>query len=758
MRRFRRIAMRTSSQLALFASAVALAACGTPSTPDAGPDVVDASVDTMRDGFDASDARGDSADEGVDVHDATSITDVPDVEHEDALDASDAVDTLVADDVRDALDEDGETVDAAPPADAAGDVPSDSSAESCMGTVCDGTCIDTQSDVNHCGDCTTVCPAPTNALRIAACTAGTCGSACNPASTVCTVSSTHPTIQAAVDDVCCLTIEVPAGTYLERLTVARDVTIHGSGAASTFVDGGGAGSVLQHTAGVVTVSSLTLQNGQGAAGGGAITYADLTLDAVTVTGNTATNTGGGVAAARNASLTLQNGTIVENNNAPNGGGGLSATMATVRLTTGSRVRNNHAVGGLLVGGGGGIFATGGTLVLDASFVENNTATYTGSASVPVASGGGIYSSATVTTLTNGSGVSGNSVSVMGTPAQCNAIGGGIFIGGAALSVSDSSISNNTVTCDVAGGTSSAIADARGGGVNCMTGSAQFTRATIAGNAATVTSTGGSTVYARGAGFFGAFQCAPDVTESTIDANEGNATATSASAGNLTVTGGGICVLGQGTSGQGTVLRRSTVSRNTLSAASSSSASMSGSVNGGGIYVVGMGATPEGLVVVNSTVSGNTITASGSLQSGGGGVFLAQGSALLASATVTNNTAPRDAGLSYGSPVATATVRNTILAGNVGGDCPSTSVSQGYNVWNGCTATGVLTGNVASAMPGLAPLADNGGPTMTHALSTGSPAIDGGDPAGCRDETGTVLTVDQRGHARSGRCDVGAFEQ
>jgi hypothetical protein len=51
--------------------------------------------------------------------------------------------------------------------------------------------------------------------------------------------------------------------------------------------------------------------------------------------------------------------------------------------------------------------------------------------------------------------------------------------------------------------------------------------------------------------------------------------------------------------------------------------------------------------------------------------------------------------------------------------------------------------------------------MTRALLAGSPAIDGGNPAGCTDPTGGLLTADQRALTRpdSGetRCDIGAFE-
>ena len=58
-----------------------------------------------------------------------------------------------------------------------------------------------------------------------------------------------------------------------------------------------------------------------------------------------------------------------------------------------------------------------------------------------------------------------------------------------------------------------------------------------------------------------------------------------------------------------------------------------------------------------------------------------------------------------------------------------------------------------------PLADNGGSTETHALLTGGPAIDAGNPAGCTDEAGMPLLTDQRGEPRpfGPACDIGAFE-
>jgi len=62
-----------------------------------------------------------------------------------------------------------------------------------------------------------------------------------------------------------------------------------------------------------------------------------------------------------------------------------------------------------------------------------------------------------------------------------------------------------------------------------------------------------------------------------------------------------------------------------------------------------------------------------------------------------------------------------------------------------------TGVEISADPNLGPLQDNGGPTPTHALQTGSPAVDAG--------FNRCLATDQRGVGRpqGPRCDTGAFE-
>jgi hypothetical protein len=122
-----------------------------------------------------------------------------------------------------------------------------------------------------------------------------------------------------------------------------------------------------------------------------------------------------------------------------------------------------------------------------------------------------------------------------------------------------------------------------------------------------------------------------------------------------------------------------------------------------------------------------------------------------------------------------TLRNSIVANNLvkgqSNDCFGTFTSDGYNFISDDTcfaspSTGDQIGTVSMPIdPLLGPLAFNGGPTQTRALAPLSPAVDGGNPGGCRDGTGTLLPVCQRGLPRTvdgngdgtAVCDIGAFE-
>jgi len=167
-----------------------------------------------------------------------------------------------------------------------------------------------------------------------------------------------------------------------------------------------------------------------------------------------------------------------------------------------------------------------------------------------------------------------------------------------------------------------------------------------------------------------------------------------------------------------------------------------------------------LTMTNSTVTDNL--ASGS----GGGIHnLKKGTSdpvplTLVNSTVTENTAV-DGGGVYNSG-GTVQLVNTIVAKNTastGPDCSGDLASLGHNLIGfdfGCNFAakgGDLVGMLGDFIdPLLGPLQDNGGPTETHALLEGSPAIDAGDNISCPE-------TDQRDIARpqGSVCDIGAFE-
>jgi cysteine-rich repeat protein len=111
---------------------------------------------------------------------------------------------------------------------------------------------------------------------------------------------------------------------------------------------------------------------------------------------------------------------------------------------------------------------------------------------------------------------------------------------------------------------------------------------------------------------------------------------------------------------------------------------------------------------------------------------------------------------------------TILSHNACDDCTGEAVSsEGYNLIErgaACTfAGGPGPGDLFDVEPRLGLLDDvyipaTGMRTSIQPLFAGSPAINGGDPNGCKGLMG-VLTTDERGVARPQftRCDIGALE-
>ena len=188
----------------------------------------------------------------------------------------------------------------------------------------------------------------------------------------------------------------------------------------------------------------------------------------------------------------------------------------------------------------------------------------------------------------------------------------------------------------------------------------------------------------------------------------------------TNTGGGILVSGLLT------LDRATVEGNSADV-------------GGGIFVNnGASAT-----LINTTFSGN------SAASNGGAIFT-RNAVDITNSTIADNTAAAGAGGIHKAGSGNASLKNTILANNTGGNANGALISLGNNIDSQNTAGLMGPGDQIMTDPLLGVLKYNGGPTKTYALLTGSPAIDAGTATG-------APTVDQRGVSRLGATDIGAYE-
>jgi CSLREA domain-containing protein len=174
--------------------------------------------------------------------------------------------------------------------------------------------------------------------------------------------------------------------------------------------------------------------------------------------------------------------------------------------------------------------------------------------------------------------------------------------------------------------------------------------------------------------------------------------------------------------------------------------------GGGIRAFGLPNAPGVLTLVNSTVSGNSAWR-------GGGIYArAIVNVLLTHSTLADNVAS-SSGAAFGNDLGPPpTFSNTLFTGGCHIDS-NPPVSLGGNLESpGDTCQLPDTDRHDVPDPGIAPLADNGGPTWTHALLPGSPAIDTAVDAQCPD-------TDQRGVMRPydgdddtvATCDVGAYE-
>jgi predicted outer membrane repeat protein len=542
-----------------------------------------------------------------------------------------------------------------------------------------------------------------------------------------------------------------------ELTIGQNVTIVGLGSANLTISGDGASTVFAISAGAnVNISSLTITDGNAGLGDGGGIYNDGTLIVAncTLSSDTALTSmdtlgfsggsaglGGGIYNDAGGTLTISGTTIT--GGVAEIGGGLYNNGGGVTIT-GSIINNCRAVEA-----GGVLNTAGGTVNISSSSITSNNAVQE--------AGGGICNQNSNLSITAGT-VSDNSASTYGggianfaggtltvndTIVQSNTAGeggAGIFnFTGASLTV----YNNSFITGNTTGGYF-------GGGLLNYEGSVTIIGSTVSGNVSTF-------VGAGAADFEGTF----NVTSSNFTAN-GNSAAQA---------GGGLYVFGDAAS-----ISSSTFSSNqaqygaaiyddsgaSLAITSSTFSNNTAIDYGGAVYVDGT------TFISNSTISGNhaaygaglisfgtltctnTTIANNVASSSGGGIYIVQDNTTIYNTIVANNTLT-----SHSASDITGTLDRALATGQ----------THSSNNLIGTGGSGGLTngsrGNIVGATITLGTLQNNGGPTSTMALPTGSPAINAGSNALAVNSSGAALTTDQRGTGYprivSNTVDIGAYE-
>jgi CSLREA domain-containing protein len=566
-------------------------------------------------------------------------------------------------------------------------------------------------------------------------------------------------------------ISLPAGLYALSLTgpgedlaatgdldVTGELTVTGAGADTTIIDGLKADRVFQVGA-PFAIRDVTIRNGFGMPAGGLFMVGPgaCTIERVTFHDNLASD-GGGVLHISPDPLTISGSTF--DSNATNSGDGAALLAGGPGSVT---ITDSTFDGNLAFGGDGGVLlvVTGAVHISNSTFTNNLASTGGGLLATTFSSltvsgstfdgnaansGGGLIATGTGpvtlanTVITNnaanmigGAYVAGDTVSVTGGEASDNTGLGGF--GGYYLTASTGATIDGAVArrnngggapcggiCVIAGAGNLTISNvevsenASGSGAGLYAtapaGSIAMTRLRVLNN--------GSTPGPAG-GLYGVASGAISLVDSTISGNLG----TSIGGGAVLSSGGDLTI-------QGTTLAQNYAA--------------GGGGLGGGAYVVAGTAT----AIMNSTISGN-------LADGTAGGLYISGTATIRNATFVDNDSP--AGSAIFNPGGTITVTSSIIAGSAAAHCGGAAVtSGGNNLDSNGSCSFAAGGDQNNVDPQLGPLADNGGPTMTHLPATGSPVLDNGAAAGCpaTDQRGEPRPTDANGDGTA-VCDIGAVE-
>ncbi len=485
------------------------------------------------------------------------------------------------------------------------------------------------------------------------------------------------------------------------LNVQQGTTISNNMADGTAGSGGG---IFNATGGTVSVTNSTLSTNSASRAGGGIEDQSgsgntLLLTDVDFNGNIASaapGNGGGVHVTGASDVRYVRGTVM-NNVAASEGGGLwngSGTMVVGNVT----FSDNEANGASSTEGGGAIYNLNGDLVVSSSTFNNNEALGTSG------SGGAIFNDDMGDLLVTLSRFDGNDATRAGGAIEDNS--------GSSTRIR---LLNNMFINNTTG-----AAPGNGGALHITgPGVAVLSRDTILSNSAA--NEGGGVWNGSGS---------MSISECTI-------------LNNTSTRGGGVY-----NSGGRIVIQRSTVSLNDADADQ-----MQSPVAGGGFFNAQGGRA----FIFFSTITGN--------ESDGNAAGIANGgrTQIVASTIAGNIAAVRGGGIGQSMTAQDVTIRSSIVAANQSNSggvdvdlMAGVYFSNGYNLIGNdnqslfpANSTD-LEGSPSSPIdPLLDILQDNGGPTPTHALLTGSPAINAGDPG--------LPQPDQRGVSPIGQRDIGAFE-
>ncbi|KAA3663967.1 MAG: hypothetical protein DWQ04_08115 [Chloroflexi bacterium] len=418
-----------------------------------------------------------------------------------------------------------------------------------------------------------------------------------------------------------------------------------------------------------------------------------------------------------ATLTLQNVVVSNGRSTQNGGALYIERLSTVTITNSTFSNNQGYNGGAIAMNGWGGSDAGGVFTVTNSSFSNNVATAAGLVGGGNG-GGGIYVSGGSTATVEGSTFTGNQA----------VNGGGIHVLLSNLTVTNSTFNSNIANGNPSGGGGGAIYI---DGTKSMNGSIQVSLSGFNGNH---TDQLGGAIFSfpEGTG-------STSIDQSTFD-------------GNYAVgQGQGGALYHQSATTNGPLTIDNSTFMNNYARGEGDNAS-----SGGALWLLDAPVT-----VTNSTFYANDATQellpTSDWRRGFGGAIRSSDGMVIVNSTIANNTAGFVGGGIAGDSV---TLRNTIIANNTGNNpwniqqnCTRVLTNGGNNIQFPQKTTSLgndyeCLGGQTAVNPQLGTLGDYGGPTHTVPLNTGSPAIDAGS---------NCPTTDQRGFARNGVCDIGAYE-